>query len=614
MAVKIPPIFLSYSRRETPFVNQLSGKLENAGVPLWLDYKSLVPAQPWAVQIEHGILNAEVCLLVVSAEALASKYVELEWKRALELGKRVVLVIFQAVPLPPELRGCEWVDLRVDFTGGVKRLLQLLQAPQPPTAPAPQAGVRAPWQVWAAIGLSILLIPVALFSAWTLVIPFLLCPLPWQIYRRRFNYSQVQFALLSLPLFVFTSGAFISGSYINATQGSIQDTLIVSMLLPALSLNFILLAFLSSKALDRWGRPEATRVRFANPLDPRLKEIRPVTFAIEHAGEDGRYAEAIGRELKKAGHQPAPEGLEAEASLVLISTHQKTTRFDPERQAVYPVLLQSVAEIDPVLARLQWIDFRNGLRNLHKLAQLLPDPQRLLKALAIAPVGSQTVYPPVVAFWLGYAVLSGVITGGSLLVMLFGFFGTITSQGLTLNLFFSVIASFMDVVFLELAIFWVVRALGGRRGGAAALYPILVIYLFQVLNVELISLRESINNSSLSLGLVVSIYNLGIFLGGGLLALLYALVRWQDLWRWLPRRPAGGLHPLERLFLLYTPSHPGALVLHLIFHFILLAAFLSLNLFDIGQNIDFFACFCTPVLLVAAGVNLWARYLGRKLP
>lgn len=600
MTAAFPAIFLSYSRRELPFVNQLDAKLEEAGVSLWLDYQSLVPAQPWAGQIESGICNAEVFVLVVSHESLASRYVEMEWKRAVELGKRVVLVIFQATPLPPELLGREWVDLRVHFNGGVKKLLQLLKAPEPPPGPPPQTGLSA------------LLIPAALYSSWTLVLPYLLVPLPWQIYQRRFNLFQVRFALFSLPLFVLLTGVVI-----DPNRNGTLDGLLILMLLPALSLNFILLALLSSNAFDRWGRPEAARVRFAHPLDPQVKEIRPVTFAIEHAVEDGRYAEAIRGTLEKAGHRLAVEGEPAEASFVLISTFQTTTRFDPERQIVYPVLLQTVEELTPALSRIQWIDFRSGLHNLRKLAQLLPEPQRLLNALAVTPSGNQAVYPSVVAFLLSYAVVSGVMTGGSLLVVFFDQLEKIVGQGLTISLASGIAGSLLNGMTLGLLLFWAVRALSTRRGGAAAIYPLLIMYLFQMLTILLVTARGWVSSGQPSpdtdSGMMASVFNLGTFLGGGTLALLVILFRWQDLWRWLPRRPAGGLHPFERLFLLYTPPGLGTLSLHFGFHSLFLLIFFSLNgLLDTTVRLDAdLIWFLALLLLMAGAANLWARYMDR---
>jgi hypothetical protein len=80
-----PLLFLSYCRRETPFVNDLFRLLERAGYDVWLDYQCLIPGRPWQVQIDLGIVEADVFLLVVSREAIASPNVEYEWRRALAL-------------------------------------------------------------------------------------------------------------------------------------------------------------------------------------------------------------------------------------------------------------------------------------------------------------------------------------------------------------------------------------------------------------------------------------------------------------------------------------------------------------------------------------------------
>ena len=59
-------IFMSYSRREVGFVDDLAGHLEQKGFNFWLDYRSLVPGKPWAEQISQGITNADIVLLVVT--------------------------------------------------------------------------------------------------------------------------------------------------------------------------------------------------------------------------------------------------------------------------------------------------------------------------------------------------------------------------------------------------------------------------------------------------------------------------------------------------------------------------------------------------------------------
>src|SRR5215211_7684757 len=132
-----PELFISYSRAQTPFVDRLADQLEAVGFSLWLDYHNLIPARPWFPQIEAGIDGAEVVLLIVSKESMTSKNVEPEWKRALDRGKRILLLIFDAVPLPPGLQTCDWVDFRDNYKGAFQQLVNRLEQPSPTTTPPP---------------------------------------------------------------------------------------------------------------------------------------------------------------------------------------------------------------------------------------------------------------------------------------------------------------------------------------------------------------------------------------------------------------------------------------------------------------------------------------------
>src|ERR1044071_7031946 len=96
-------IFMSYSRREVGFVDDLVLYLEKAGHQVWLDYRSLIPGRPWQDQIYEGIQNADVILLVVSKASLSSQNVAVEWRRVLQENKRIILLVFEAVTLPKEL-------------------------------------------------------------------------------------------------------------------------------------------------------------------------------------------------------------------------------------------------------------------------------------------------------------------------------------------------------------------------------------------------------------------------------------------------------------------------------------------------------------------------------
>src|ERR1041384_7506642 len=147
-------VFISYSRRESPFVDVLLDALENEGVDVWVDYHSLVPAKPWLDQILEGIRQADVFLLVVSSDSMSSVNVRSEYQYAIEQKKRIILIIFEAVNLPPALQNCEWIDFHTSFSKKKRELLAQLDRPSQQSAP-PQMGFRAPLIVWLSFVMSL---------------------------------------------------------------------------------------------------------------------------------------------------------------------------------------------------------------------------------------------------------------------------------------------------------------------------------------------------------------------------------------------------------------------------------------------------------------------------
>ena len=108
------------------FIDDLTNRLEKEGFKVWLDYRTLVPGTPWKGQIDAGLNDSEVVLLVVSKASMTSKYVELEWRHFLDKKKRLILLIFEAVNLPKELEAYEWVDFRGSYEKGLRELLSQL--------------------------------------------------------------------------------------------------------------------------------------------------------------------------------------------------------------------------------------------------------------------------------------------------------------------------------------------------------------------------------------------------------------------------------------------------------------------------------------------------------
>ena len=614
-----PRVFISYSRAQTPFVDRLADQLEDHGYPLWLDYQSLVPARPWFQQIVAGIDAADLVLLVVSKESINSKNVAPEWKHAAQRNKRIILVIFEAVTLPPELQGCEWVDVRAAYKGAFQQLIKCIEGSSPTQTPPPQAGFKAPPAFWVSLFLSIAVLIGSIPSWWTLVVPFVLVPLPRQIYQRNYIFHRVVPTLLALPLVYWLSWWMMFStptSVFYEARGFALTWFPLSLIA-----GWLLAGLLFTPEMQRRGKPEAASVRFADPLKVEDFSPRPVLFAIDHAPEDGRCAEGVRRALEENGHRPAGAEEAAEATLVLVSTHKKRTDYDAGRQAVYPVLLQSVGDVDPDLQRIQWIDFRYGLDPVRKFARLLPEPERLLKGLAAPPTGSQEVFPIAVSSLSYFTLVTGLLQGGGLLLALLSLLvwalrGN-SVQGAEAQILGVMLSGFLLLGTMNIA----VRALRSRAEGASALYPLLVLNLFQIA-ISLASMlvigayRQGADLEAevrlLGMAGRASAVNWILLPLAVLVITLILLFRWRELYYWLPRRQGDSVSPLESWLLLYTPPRRSALILHVLFHALFLLLYVLLNLWSIFAG-WWFVPYLVICCLLVMGLMLGIRYSARAV-
>ena len=407
-----PDIFMSYSRREVGFVDDLTDRLEKQSYRVWLDYRSLVPGTPWAGQIDKGLDEAEVVLLVVSKSSMASQYVELEWQHVLKENKRVILLVFEAMHLPAELEKFEWVDFRGDYEKGIKALTRRLESSMQEEQPAPETGFKVPGVVWLAFGLSLVTAFMSLFCIWSLFVPFFLLPLPYRLFKRDFNITQVQAALWLLPILLFLTA--IASQGIDDPSGVVTgpSEFALNLFLISLPLIPFLVFILRSKAMRRWGKPQASLAEFADRYQPDDRHPQPVPFFIDYAPQDQRIADEMAQTFKKYDHPQAADIQSARAVFVLLSEFKNDTQADPESQTVFPVMVQTCKPADK-LSKVQWVDFRSGVRNLDAMALLLPEPAKLLSALGVRPTGDQLALPPIIMSMYYFLVLLCIFILGS---------------------------------------------------------------------------------------------------------------------------------------------------------------------------------------------------------
>jgi len=139
-------LFVSYAHADRETITRLIEELRQAGHTVWYD-EALYGGQDWWQGILQAIESSQVFLLVVSGVSLGSIYCQAEYRYALALGKPLLPVMLQLLPLPDDLRHIHYSDLT--RREGLPRLLadlrrvessvspRLLPARRPPLPESP---------------------------------------------------------------------------------------------------------------------------------------------------------------------------------------------------------------------------------------------------------------------------------------------------------------------------------------------------------------------------------------------------------------------------------------------------------------------------------------------
>ncbi|MCA9465926.1 MAG: TIR domain-containing protein [Nitrospira sp.] len=131
----MPTVFISYSSAQQHLAQELEAKLIAKGVKVWRDKTNLRVGERWPKKLGDAIAEANTVVLLWSAEASQSDFVELEWNIAVAMNKPVLPCPLDATSLPPTLKPSHRI-LGNDTAAAADQILTALQgqAPASPTA------------------------------------------------------------------------------------------------------------------------------------------------------------------------------------------------------------------------------------------------------------------------------------------------------------------------------------------------------------------------------------------------------------------------------------------------------------------------------------------------
>lgn len=88
-------IFVSYSRKDSVFVGQLTEGLRRAQLDVWIDWEDIPYSSNWWAEISQGIIGASAFVCILSNDYFSSETCLAELKLAEESNKRVIPVSFK---------------------------------------------------------------------------------------------------------------------------------------------------------------------------------------------------------------------------------------------------------------------------------------------------------------------------------------------------------------------------------------------------------------------------------------------------------------------------------------------------------------------------------------
>ena len=90
-------IFVSYSRRDADFAQQIDEYFQGSGCDIFTDVKDIRLGDVWNSTIEENISNCDIFVVIVTYGALHSSHVEREVLQAQKDNKKIIPCFFRNI-------------------------------------------------------------------------------------------------------------------------------------------------------------------------------------------------------------------------------------------------------------------------------------------------------------------------------------------------------------------------------------------------------------------------------------------------------------------------------------------------------------------------------------
>lgn len=126
----IGKVFISHSSADKDLADRLAADLVSRGIPVWYDKLDLAIGDSVPGVINEGLASAKYFLIILSPEAVSSRWVQEEMNAALmrqvaQGGTFILPILFRDCLIPPLLQHRRYADFRTNYENGLIDLLSL---------------------------------------------------------------------------------------------------------------------------------------------------------------------------------------------------------------------------------------------------------------------------------------------------------------------------------------------------------------------------------------------------------------------------------------------------------------------------------------------------------
>ena len=128
-------VFVSHCTEDADFAQQIAHQLRSNGIDVWIAPDSIATGETFIEAIQRGLAETTHFVVLLSPDALESKWVNLEINTAIRLdmeGALTIAPIMYRPATPPLILGnYQWLDYRGDVTDIVNQLLDWVGTTRP---------------------------------------------------------------------------------------------------------------------------------------------------------------------------------------------------------------------------------------------------------------------------------------------------------------------------------------------------------------------------------------------------------------------------------------------------------------------------------------------------